>query len=185
MERRFLRMEQIGFGVCLVLGVLLHFVYEWSGGSPAVALIAPVNESLWEHGKLYTVPVVLWAVVEAVRLKIPVCHLLFAKTAALYTMIFGTFGFYYMYTALLGRNVDWINIASYVLFLAIGCVLSYRLTVSGWGQRWCVAAAFALALLVMLQLRWTTDPPRRDLFRDPRTGTFGLSAVVPGSTIPV
>lgn len=36
-------------------GVLLHFLYSWLP-SPALALISPVRESVWEHGKLLYFP---------------------------------------------------------------------------------------------------------------------------------
>ena len=34
-----------------VLGVLLHFTYEWSGDNAVVGLFSAVNESTWEHLK--------------------------------------------------------------------------------------------------------------------------------------
>lgn len=185
MERRLKRMEWAGFFVCLGLGVLLHFVYEWSGCHPAAALIAPVNESLWEHGKLYTVPVLLWSTVEALTVRGAVRRLIPAKTAALYGMISGTFGAYYLYTGVLGRNVDWVNIALYVIVLAGGFLLSGWLLRQPRTVEWCIPAIFLLTLLVALQLNLTGNPPRWELFRDPSTGGFGIPAALPGSTIPV
>lgn len=35
-----------------VLGVLLHFTYEWAGDNAVVGLFSAVNESTWEHLKL-------------------------------------------------------------------------------------------------------------------------------------
>lgn len=40
-----------------VLGVLLHFTYEWSGDNAVVGLFSAVNESTWEHLKLLFFPV--------------------------------------------------------------------------------------------------------------------------------
>ena len=34
---------------CLVIGTLLHFTYELSGGNTFVAAFSAVNESTWEH----------------------------------------------------------------------------------------------------------------------------------------
>ncbi len=42
----------------MVLGVLLHFLYEWLP-NPLTALLAPVRESLWEHVKLIFWPLLL------------------------------------------------------------------------------------------------------------------------------
>ena len=41
----------------LILGTLLHFLYEWTGYNYLVGFISPVNESTWEHLKLLFFPV--------------------------------------------------------------------------------------------------------------------------------
>lgn len=43
---------RVGFVLVAVVGTLWHFVYDLSGGSWLVGLVAPVNESVWEHTKL-------------------------------------------------------------------------------------------------------------------------------------
>ncbi len=49
--------------VIVSLGSLLHFVYEWSDKSPAVAWFAAVNESVAEHEKLLTIPFLLMTLI--------------------------------------------------------------------------------------------------------------------------
>ena len=34
------------------LGVLSHFLYDWSGQNKIVGIISSINESTWEHLKL-------------------------------------------------------------------------------------------------------------------------------------
>lgn len=46
----------VGILFVSVLGVLMHFVYEWSGSNRFVGLFAPINESTWEHMKLLFFP---------------------------------------------------------------------------------------------------------------------------------
>ena len=41
-----------GFIFTAVVGTLLHFLFDWTGGSVAAALFSAVNESIWEHLKL-------------------------------------------------------------------------------------------------------------------------------------
>ena len=43
----------------LLLGNLLHFVYDWTGQASWAAYISAVNESTWEHMKLLAVPWIL------------------------------------------------------------------------------------------------------------------------------
>lgn len=50
------RLNLFRFIFISILGVLLHFTYEWSGDNPAVGLFSAVNESTWEHLKLIFFP---------------------------------------------------------------------------------------------------------------------------------
>ena len=50
----------------LLLGNLLHFVYDWTGQARWAAYLAATNESTWEHMKLLTTPWVLWSIAELV-----------------------------------------------------------------------------------------------------------------------
>lgn len=42
--------------VVIIIGSILHFVYEWSHKSRGVAWLAATNESVWEHMKLTVWP---------------------------------------------------------------------------------------------------------------------------------
>lgn len=48
--------------VVVILGSLFHFVYEWSGKHDAVAWFASVDESVWEHLKLFFWPYTLMTI---------------------------------------------------------------------------------------------------------------------------
>lgn len=49
----------IGAVVTIVLGILSHFVYDWTGQNFCVGLFFPINESTWEHMKLVYFPMLL------------------------------------------------------------------------------------------------------------------------------
>ena len=50
-DRKWRTWEVLGLIFVLAAGNLLHFVYEWCGGSPIAGALASVNESTWEHMK--------------------------------------------------------------------------------------------------------------------------------------
>ena len=56
------RSWRVGFVLVAVVGTLWHYVYDLSGASWLVGLVAPINESVWEHTKLVSVPILGWAV---------------------------------------------------------------------------------------------------------------------------
>lgn len=60
-EKRWRTWETVGLLVVLAAGNLLHFIYDWTGQSPIAAPLAAVNESTWEHMKLFITPWVLLA----------------------------------------------------------------------------------------------------------------------------
>ena len=64
MRRRSVWWELGGFLWTAAAGTLLHFAYEWSGGSAAAAVFAAVNESVWEHMKLLVMPAFLFTAVQ-------------------------------------------------------------------------------------------------------------------------
>ena len=68
-EKRWRTWETMGLLVVLAAGNLLHFVYDWTGQSPIAAPLAAVNESTWEHMKLFITPWVLWSLVECIALQ--------------------------------------------------------------------------------------------------------------------
>ena len=65
-EKRWRTWETVGLLVVLAAGNLLHFIYDWTGQSPIAAPLAAVNESTWEHMKLFITPWVLWSLVECI-----------------------------------------------------------------------------------------------------------------------
>ena len=63
MKNSFFKWQLIGFVTTVICGVLLHFLYEWSGESIWVAPISAVNESTWEHMKLLFIPMFIFAII--------------------------------------------------------------------------------------------------------------------------
>ncbi len=45
------KIKIVGVFISFILSIVLHFIYEWIPSS-IISVIAPVNESIWEHMKL-------------------------------------------------------------------------------------------------------------------------------------
>ena len=78
------------FGILFtsVLGILLHYTYEWSGRNLLVAFLAPTNESYFEHLKLLLTPYLLWTLAEYVYYGQYMHAFIPAKVLSLYTGMF-------------------------------------------------------------------------------------------------
>ena len=97
-----------------ILGVLLHFTYEWSGDNSFVGLFSAVNESTWEHLKLLFFPMLLLTIFEILLMpdKLPE-NFLFSRTIGIVSgMAFIVISFYTI-LGVIGKSYDSINIALY------------------------------------------------------------------------
>lgn len=171
--RNWQKWEFIGLLVTIAAGNLLHFVYDWTGGSPIAAVFSAVNESVWEHMKLLAVPWILWTVVQAIA--VGRGNVLSARTAGLLSGLAAIPVLYYTYTGALGRNISLVNI----LIFQLAVLLAYGVSFSLQKRRrldslaWQAGAVLVLLVLAALFLWWTFAPPPLPLFIDPSTGLAG------------
>lgn len=168
------RLETIGAFTVIVTGVLLHFVYGWSGGNRVVAVIAPANESVWEHLKLVLTPVVVLGAVEAAWVG-DRRRLWWAKLAEVMAASGFIVVFFYTYTGALGvHSVLAVDILSFLVAVAGGQCLSYRIL--GSPTRTPMPPAVSVMVLVLLVVAFgilTFTPPHIPLFEEVATGAYG------------
>ncbi|MGN0550611.1 MAG: DUF6512 family protein [Acutalibacteraceae bacterium] len=161
------------FGV----GTVLHFVFEWSGGAVWSVLFGAVNESVWEHIKIFTIPYLAWSFIELAAARPPFKMFVISKTVGIYSLGLAEILFFYLYTAFTGKAVLWVDILSVFVFIALAHVLSYKITYLQRDFRvWFPLAAVLLFLYFCMFFWFTVSPPKAELFKDPVTGTFGLPA---------
>ena len=84
---KLLKIEIIVIIICLFLGTLLHFTYQWSGKNVVVARCRAVNESVWEHLKLTFYPMLLMAIIEYFLVKNIANNYIEAKTIGIFIAI--------------------------------------------------------------------------------------------------
>lgn len=145
------------FAACL--GTLWHFVYEWSGDNFLLGLIAPVNESVFEHLKLLLVPVFLFTLIEFVYLiELREC-LLWRKWKSMMAGIAFIVIFYYCYTGILQRNVAWLDIGSFYGAVVLNSLLAYRLLRAPCEKERGTAGCLVWAASIFLMVAGTLYPP--------------------------
>ena len=162
----------LAFLLACAAGALLHFLYQWLP-SPLTALIAPVNESLWEHGKLLFWPY-LAAALLLNRCKPRESLRPWLLSAVLMVALMLSVG--YLYHIVLGGEAMAFDLGLYTVLMALGFLLP-RLFPGPWeGFGWELAVWLAAALGVSLVL-FTFWPPAGVLFLD-------LSGAPTWATIP-
>lgn len=170
-----LKMEISGAVFVSVCAVLLHYLYDISGGALWAAVFAAVNESVWEHMKIFTLPYVVWAFVELCTVRIPFRRFLAAKVLSLYFLLLSIPIFYYTYTFIVGRSIPVIDIACGFVFTVLAFFFSYRMIAyAPCIERYFRLSVFLLVLYYIMAGYFTFLPPKTELFRDPVTGGYGL-----------
>ena len=175
MKKYVLKWEVSGILFVFLLGALLHFLFEWSGESRIVGLLAPVNESVWEHFKLGFWPMCLFAALEYRFLQGHVNNFLTAKAVAIYIIPIITALVFYGYTAITEEEILIVDILIFLVAIVIGQLTSYKIMTSYKLPEYTdfISPIFIILLALILML-FTFYPPHLPIFLDGNTGMYGI-----------
>ncbi len=174
MKRTVFFWQVVGFLFTAVVGILLHFLYDWTGESIFVAPISGVNESTWEHMKLLYFPLAIYAFYEKRYFKDFKgywCVKLIGIIIGL-TMIPVLF---YTYNGAFGKSPDWINITIFFVAAAISFITEYCLF-----KKDCInckyqkLAFLSICFIGVLFVLFTFFTPKLPIFKDPVNGVYGI-----------
>lgn len=161
---RFIRRKDIPYILfTMILGSLDHFLYEFSDQNPVTALIAPVNESVWEHMKLLFFPFLLFSLVEYAFQRPAPAAFFGSRFAGVWAGMLSIIFLYYGYTGILGRGFVVIDILLFFAGVVIAYGASFRL-----GGRFRDQDPLSVflwwAFTVLLFFFFTCFPPELPLF---------------------
>jgi hypothetical protein len=165
MKKISLKTILIAGAVFMILsGSLLHFAYELSGNNQIVGLFSAVSESVWEHSKMFLLPLFIVALIEYMKIK-DISKILWAALAQLLFMICFITIFYYTYTGALGFENVIIDISSFIVAIILGQVITYNNLISKskpiLGK---YLSAIALVAIILIFAITTYNPPRLPIF---------------------
>jgi len=156
-----------GFLFTAVIGTILHFIYDWSGQNPVIGLFAPVNESVWEHLKMLYWPMSLFGVVEYRQGGYLYDNFLMGKALGVLGGMLAIVVIFYTYTGILGRNSLPLDVLTFYIGTAIGCILTRNIIADGFfifaGNE--VLGATLLVITAMLFMLFTYNPPNLGIFQ--------------------
>lgn len=168
----------IGIIFVLILGSLSHFFYEWSNNNFIVGLLAPINESTWEHMKLLFFPMLLYSFIAIPALKNDFPYILSSLFSGI---LIGTLLIpvvFYTYTGILGYHTLILDIATFVLSVILSFYFSYVLTLCDKMPHYTALLFVAVCLFCICFIVFTYYPPGIGLFADPEVRRFLSSQIV-------
>ena len=152
-----------------ILGTLLHFTYEWSGNNAFVGVFSAVSESVWEHLKLLFWPVFLLSIIEYFLFERRNRCFLPARFIAVVTGMLTIVTLFYTISGVLGRNIDYINIAIYYIAVIVTFVISHIIekNVSNKCRILLPLSFVGFIIIAFLFVIWTNNPPTLGIFAIP------------------
>ncbi len=182
-KRAVLIWEVVAFVVIMVGASALHFAYELSGFYQPIAILASVNESTFEHLKLFFWPALIVTLVEHAYVKDKVNNYWWGKAVAMVVAPIAIIVSFYFYLGialpLTGTGYLALDIGTGAFGVAAGNIVAYRILTAP--PRRPSYRAIGMATIVVLALIMATVaffPPQVFLFENffgyEYTGDYGI-----------
>ncbi len=177
-------LDIVGGAVVFAVASLLHFLYDLTGKSILGSLFGAVNESVWEHLKIFALAYIFWAIIELLWAKPPIRKFVWGKALGLYFLCISIAVFFYLYTPLVGKPILILDLLASLTFSFLAHLISYKVTLlrENRGQNFYTGVMMIFLAIIMI-LSFTYYPPKTPLFRDYATGLYGIIPTSP-KTIP-
>jgi hypothetical protein len=175
--------EAGAFIFVMLVASALHFVFELSDFNKTVAVFGSVNESTFEHLKLFFWPGLFYTLVQHAFIKGRVNNYWYGKGMALLAVPFGVIVSFYLYLGILlpirGEGLLALDIGTGAVGVLLGNIVAYRLLTGR--ERGNKARSLGVATMLVLALMMATAAwfqPRIFLYEDflgyEYTGQFGI-----------
>lgn len=166
-----------GFVFSCILGVILHFLFDWTGGNVAAAPFSAVNESTFEHMKLLFFPMLIFSFTENYFIGGEYESFWCIKLKGIVYSVLLIPVLFYTINGVFGKTPDWVNIGIFFASAAFGFLYETKLFKEN--SIHCqlpTVAFFTLIFIALLFVLFTFKTPGIPLFKDPITGTYGYFA---------
>ena len=166
---------QLGAVTCIaVFGTLAHFLFVWTGVT-ALAPFCAVNESTWEHMKIFFFPAFAFTLIQSFFLAKLYPNFWYVKLLGtlIGTVLIPTL--FYTISGAFGSSPDWLNIAFFFISAFVACYIEYLLFQTDFLAF--TSPVYAIIVFFLLSgafFVFTFFPPKIPLFQDPITGFYGI-----------
>ena len=171
-QKRTLVLWEIGaFFWIMLTASAFHFIFELSGFNPVAALFGSVNESTWEHLKLFFWPGLIYALVQHAFVKDFVRNYWWAKAASILITPVGVIVSFYFYLGIalpmFGKGSLPLDIGTGAVGVLLGNIVAYRILTRPVMPRQRKGLSFAvMGLMAAAFMLLTYFPIRFFIFED-------------------
>lgn len=164
-----------GLFVIFLLAGLWHFLYTWLPG-PLTAVLSPVNESPWEHTKLFFMPALIYFIIGQLTVGKAYPNFMLAHSVVLPLMPLLMLFIYGLFRAFGIKSLA-ADLVNTLIVIAFGMALSYKLTLAVkpmTGLKYRAASLVILLGLFIVFTVFTYFPPHISIFQDSNTLQYGI-----------
>lgn len=163
----------VSFIIYSVLGTILHFTYNLFNKSVIVGIISSVNESTWEHAKILMTPIFLYNTVLYIMKYQK--NYFFSLFVQLLVAIIGIILLYRLKKKIFKNRMPILNILIFYI-TAFLCSCSLYITKVIYIPRIInLISVFLVIIIYLMYMTFTVCPPKRKLFLDPISKTYGIN----------
>ena len=172
-----------GFAVILGVGSFLHFIYELSGFALPAAVFGSVNESTWEHLKLFYWPALAFTIVQHAYLRDRVTNFWLARGLSMLLVTILEIVAFYCYVGIVvpidGKGTLAGTIVTACIAIGLAQYISFRYLTGAPRPAWTRRLGIGLIVgLGVLMVHFTFAPPHAFLFENffgyRYSGEFGI-----------
>lgn len=169
------------FGIFIILGlcVINHYLFKWTNYSDFIAYIAPTNESLFQHAKMFFYPYVLYYfityIIFAKKYQINYKIWMFLPLFCFISTFIIVFGTYYLFELLFNLESMIIDIGALIIGIIASNIMAYNIYIRS--KRNILSPAVSLVLLVAFSVMFTSftiTPPTNEFFYDKNNNTYQI-----------
>lgn len=168
-------MMYLGIISIILIGTLLHFLYEFSHHNKFVAVFAAVNESVWEHIKIAMTPTFLWTIVLGFHYGWD-ARILVGLALCLSVIIIMIPALFYAYTAFTKKSILLVDIICFsTTIFCSELVFFHFINYYAPLPLFCIIASIILLIIeILIYFSFTFFPPNNLFFKDPISKQYGL-----------
>lgn len=176
-NEKLLKFQIFSIIFAIILGTLLHFLFEWSGNNYIIGSFSAVNESTWEHLKLAFFPMFITLIIGYYIFSKTYPNFFCSKAIGIIIAISFIVVFFYTYTGIIGTNYAFLDISSFFIAVILGELISFKRIVN---NKKCNKTILGLiiGILFICFILFTYIPPKINLFKDPINNTYGIQKIM-------
>lgn len=149
--QKYKQFQTVSAFILFGLRSLWHDLLKTLGNYYYFAAFCPINDSVWEHGKIVLNPLIVWSLVEYFYQKpSDFSYFVSVKCYTMFYAILLEYSYYYTYTGIIGHGFLIVDILDVLVCMIYACYLScecYSVKITSFQSKMCIMCVIILQIM--------------------------------------